>query len=124
MPDTMTAAEAWAVVLPWPHKDLSPNARVHWREKRRRHRSYRHTCSWECVDQGIRKIDAQVIKATIIFSPPDSRRRDIDNMIASVKAAIDAVAEAIGVDDSRWQIEPRRGVPVKGGNVRIVLEAA
>lgn len=109
--------------LPWPHRDLSPNARVHWRVKHRRCHSYRHTCSWACVDQGVRKIDAQAIKATIIFFPPDARRRDVDNMLASIKAAIDAVAEAIGIDDSKFNIELCRGLPVKGGNVRLILEA-
>ncbi len=44
-------------------------------------------------------------------------------MLASIKAAIDAVAEAIGIDDSKFNIELCRGLPVKGGNVRLILEA-
>lgn len=114
---------ALAVDLPWPPKELNPNAHIHWKAKRRRRQAYRHACSWACVDQKVRKVDAEQIKATVIFSPPDARRRDVDNMLSSVKAAIDAVAEAVGIDDSNWSIEPVRGIPCKGGNVRIVLEA-
>lgn len=123
-PQHISAVEPWRVDLPWPHPSLSPNAHVGWRTKHRHRHSYRHTCSWSCVDQKIRKIEAESIKATIIFSPPDARRRDVDNMLASIKAAIDAVAEAIGVDDSKWSIEPCRGIPTKGGKVSIILEAA
>jgi crossover junction endodeoxyribonuclease RusA len=125
--ERMSAAEAgadWRIDLPWPPAALSPNARLNWRAAHRKRHSYRHTCAWTCVDQKVRKIEAERVKATIIFSPPDARRRDIDNMLASIKAAIDAVAEAIGIDDSKWAIELCRGLPRKGGNVRIVLEAA
>ena len=36
----------------------------------------------------------------IEFYPPDKRKRDIDNMLASSKAGIDGIAQAIGIDDS------------------------
>src|SRR3546814_7576318 len=39
----------------------------------------------------------------IEFYPPDKRRRDLDNMLASFKYGIDAVAEAMGVDDSLFE---------------------
>lgn len=112
------------VDLPWPHKDLSPNAHIGWKAKHRRRHAFRHTCAWACAAQRLRKIEADRVKATITFSPPDARRRDIDNMLASMKAGIDAVAEAIGVDDSRWNITIRRASPVKNGNVQIEIEAA
>jgi crossover junction endodeoxyribonuclease RusA len=112
------------VNLPWPHKDLSPNARIHWKAKHRRRHAYRHTCSWACVEQKVRRIDAESVSATILFYPPDARRRDVDNMLASVKAGIDAVAEAIGVDDSKWDLTLCRAIPRKGGCVTILLVAA
>lgn len=112
-----------AVDLPWPPKELSPNARLNWRAKHRRRHAYRHTCSWTCVEQKLRRIEADRVHATIKFYPPDARHRDVDNMLASIKAGIDAVAEAIGVDDSRWTITLRVGPHRKPGCVRIEIEA-
>ncbi len=112
------------VDLPWPPSKLSPNARLHWKAKHRYRHAYRHTCSWACVEQKVRKIEAEAVTATITFCPPDNRRRDQDNMLASIKAGIDAIAEAIGVDDSRWSLALRRGDPVKGGIVCVEIEAA
>src|SRR3546814_1588637 len=59
----------------------------------------------------------------IEFYPPDARRRDLDNMLASVKHAIDGIAEAIGVDDSRFSYSIARRAPIKGGRVSIVVTA-
>lgn len=108
--------------LPWPHKDLSPNARVDWRVKHRRRHAYRLACEWTCAEKRVRPIEADRVQATIIFVPPDARHRDMDNMLASAKAAIDAVAVAIGVDDSRWEMALRKEPPAKPGAVRIEIE--
>jgi crossover junction endodeoxyribonuclease RusA len=113
-----------AITIPWPHPHLSPNARVHWKAKHRRRHSYRIACSWACAEQKVRKLEAERVKAIITFFPPDNRARDLDNMLGSVKAGLDAIAEAIGVDDSRWAIEIVRGFPVKHGEVRITIEKA
>jgi Holliday junction resolvase RusA-like endonuclease len=34
------------------------------------------------------------------FHPPDARRRDLDNLHAAMKPAIDGMAQALGVDDA------------------------
>jgi crossover junction endodeoxyribonuclease RusA len=76
---------------------------------------------------GIRLKDPDIpqeLKVTAIFAPPDNRRRDIDGMLSSIKSYLDGIADVIGVDDSRWQIAIRREAPIKGGSVRIELEAA
>lgn len=62
----------------------------------------------------------------LVFVPPDKRRRDADNLLASCKAALDGLSDAVGVDDSmfsiRFEIDKVR--TVKGGRVEIHLEAA
>ena len=96
------------VSLPWPAKELSPNARTHWAAKARAVKGYRLACAWHAAEQKIRKMKAP-ISATITFHPPSRRRMDIDNMLARAKAGIDAVSDAIGVDDSRWEFTLIRG---------------
>jgi Holliday junction resolvase RusA-like endonuclease len=76
---------------------------------------------------GVRKGDPDIpanIKAVFTFHPPDRRRRDLDNLLASCKPMIDGIADTIGRDDSTWQIELRKAEIRKGGAVRIELEAA
>jgi crossover junction endodeoxyribonuclease RusA len=58
---------------------------------------------------------------TIAFCPPDNRRRDLDNMLASFKHGIDAISEAIGIDDYGFGFTIMRGEPVKGGCVRVTI---
>ena len=42
------------------------------------------------------------IPLTITFYPPDKRHRDADNMVASIKAGLDGVADALKVNDRRF----------------------
>ena len=123
------------IELPWPPSDVSPNARGHWSKKAKAVKAYRDACGWECVAQGVEPLEANTLRvmeergigisARITFHAPDKRPRDLDNMLGSVKAAIDAVATAIGVDDSRWSITIARGTPKpRIGAVLIELEAA
>ena len=124
--ERMSAAEAraWRVDLPWPDKRLSPNARVHWARKALVVKKARVDAAWAAREAGLQGIPATAIKATIIFSPKTARAYDLDNALASLKPAIDGIAAVVGVDDSRWNFELCRGLPCKGGKVRIVLEAA
>lgn len=77
---------------------------------------------------GVRKNDPdipQALKVTAVFSPPDNRPRDIDGMFSSIKSYLDGIADIIGIDDSKWTFgAPRKEAVVKGGAVRIELEAA
>jgi crossover junction endodeoxyribonuclease RusA len=42
-------------------------------------------------------------------------------MIASHKAAQDGIADALGIDDSKFECSYRLGEPVKGGAVRVEI---
>lgn len=119
------AGEAVRIELPWPPKDVSPNARGHWSKKARAVKAYRDACGWEMCARGVKPIEADAILARITFHAPDRRPRDIDNMLASIKPAIDAVAGVIGVNDSKWKITMARGEPaLKRGVVAMELEVA
>lgn len=52
------------------------------------------------------------------FHGPDARSRDEDNLVARMKAAIDGVADGLGVNDSRFKLaSPEFGQPSKPGHV-------
>jgi crossover junction endodeoxyribonuclease RusA len=113
---------AMRVDLPWPARILHPNARVCWAVKAKAVKRARQDTAWAVRAIGKPNIKAASLSATIIFSPPDRRRRDLDSMLSAIKAHLDGIADAVGVDDSLWTIAIRRGEPVTGGNVRVELE--
>jgi hypothetical protein len=45
----------------------------------------------------------------------------LDNRIAQFKAGQDGIAQALAVDDSRFEPTYRRGDPVKGGKVVVEI---
>lgn len=107
--------------VPWPSKNLSPNARVHWSAKARSVKAARQAAAW--VSQGYGPIEADRLRVTLVFSPPDGRHRDADNLIASAKPTLDGLADSLGVNDRQFEISYRIAPKVKGGNVRIEIEA-
>lgn len=116
-----------SIDLPWPSRVLHPNARSHYMAKAKVAKKARADAAWIAKAAGIRRSDPdipQFLKVTIIFCPPDNRRRDLDGMLSSLKSALDGIADATGVDDSKWEIALRREAPVKGGLVRIQIEDA
>jgi crossover junction endodeoxyribonuclease RusA len=106
--------------LPFPPRDLHPNARVHWTRKARATKAAREVAQWMSCAYG--PIEAERLNVTLTFFPPDNRRRDIDGMLSASKALIDGVADSLEVDDSKWNFTLRRGEVVKGGTVRFEIE--
>ena len=60
------------------------------------------------------------ITLDIEFIEPDKRRRDLDNMLASIKSGIDGIADALGVNDSRFIYKIRRSEAV-GGMIKVTI---
>ncbi len=92
------------IFLPWPSPKLSPNARQHWATLARAKREYRHACYLAARKHGADRSFAESLTVKITIHPPDARRRDTDNILASLKSGLDGVADAIGIDDSRWTL--------------------
>lgn len=109
--------------LPWPDKRLSPNSRVHWSTLARAKKVAKQEAYYTALEAGIGKIDADSLLVRYSFYPPDRRARDADNMLASMKAAADGIALAVGIDDSAWTISiAPRGPVEKNGMVKVELE--
>lgn len=109
------------IKLPWPPKELNPNARLHHHALARAKAKYRAACGWEMKAQGVKQINASALHVSITFYAPDRRRRDWDNMLSSMKSGLDALSDAIGVDDSLWSITISKAKET-GGYVLIEVE--
>lgn len=100
-----------AIVLPFPPTILSPNQRPSWQAKARVVKTYRSDCYLITKLAAIRlPVGLERLVVSLHFYPPNRRRRDQDNLIASAKSALDGLADGLGVDDSRFvliaQVEP------------------
>lgn len=109
------------LVLPWPPKVLSPNARAHWATRSRAAKTYRMTCHLLARQFGAVAPEGRVL-LSLEFCPPDARRRDDDNCVAAFKSGRDGLADALGIDDSRFVTRFEMGQPVKGGAVVVSIQ--
>lgn len=109
------------IELPWPPKELSPNARVHWSKKIKAAKRYRADCYLLTKASALSVPEGDII-LSLEFVPPDRRARDDDNCVAAFKAGRDGIAEALGIDDSRFRtLLSMSEEPVKHGRVRVKL---
>lgn len=94
------AVEVITLTLPFPPKELSPNARKPWQVKATYVKAYRH----ECKIEALKVMRAQssegwltlpgMVDVTITFILKGKTRRDWDNLLASFKAGIDGIVDA------------------------------
>ena len=110
------------ITLPWPSRMLSSNTRANPFAVAAAVRVARRAAWALCLDAGIKrkKLTNPVLRFT--FRPPDNRRRDVHNMPHAMKAYIDGVQDATGINDALFRCDfPMKFADVvKGG--RIVIE--
>lgn len=99
------------IKLPWPPRECSPNARVHWSKKSKAARANRDSCFKIAAFE--HKLKALIpenyvgkFHLFIDFFPPDRRRRDDDNLLSMFKSSRDGLADAMGVDDKQFISHP------------------
>lgn len=109
---------ALSVLLPWPPKELSPNARIHWTQLAKAKKAYRAACAWTAKEQGARRIDADKLHMALVFYPPSRRAYDLDNALARMKSGLDGLADVLGVDDRHWSLSIDRSEQI-GGYVKV-----
>ena len=109
------------VLLPWPPKVLSPNARAHWGVRSKAAKSYRMQCFLFARKVGLVAPAGRVL-LSLEFLPPNNRRRDDDNLLAAFKAGRDGLAAALRIDDSLFVSQVQLSADVHpGGAVRVTL---
>ena len=111
------------ITLPWPPAILSPNQRPHWSAKSRAAAAYRAECFWATKSAQTATLKQGPLDLRVIFCAPNKRKRDRDNLLASIKAGLDGMAQALGIDDSLFaRVTIEMGPVIKCGEVRITLQ--
>lgn len=110
----------WTIRLPWPSKDLSGNARVHWARRSQAVRTARFLAAMRTREAGAQ---GDILEFT--YYPPDARHRDAQNMPHMLKASIDGIADAMGRDDNdfRCTFPSTFAEKIKGGAVDVRIRA-
>jgi len=115
------------IVLPYPDRRLSPNARLHYRalaKVKAMARQEAKILATVAIPLRVKKelaASEDKIPITVRIYPPDNRHRDADNAFASCKAALDGIADALCVNDRRFRPSMQFMEPEKPGKVEIVL---
>tara|TARA_B100000925_G_C21668996_1_gene328966 strand:- start:22 stop:453 length:432 start_codon:yes stop_codon:yes gene_type:complete len=95
------------VVLGWPPTDLSPNARKHWAVVAKAKKQYRKDC-YSVSKEQLKKYKKETeniperLVLEMTFIPPDRRSYDRDNLVARMKSGIDGLADALKINDKRF----------------------
>ena len=108
------------ITVPYPPKELNPNTKLHWAAKMGYIKMYRGTCKAIACESSHVIPDGDLV-LDLEFFPPDNRRRDDDNMISSFKAGRDGIAEALELDDVRFQLRVRTRDKFPGGKVVVKI---
>lgn len=113
------------VELSWPAKPLSPNfrSRSHWPKTRALKAAKNEAYYATKAAMGGQPFTPLSPRLAFVITayPPDKRSRDDDNLGASMKAARDGIAAALGVDDRIFDQRLQWGEPVKGGKIIVTV---
>lgn len=111
------------ITLPRPSKVLSPNTTSHWAKKAKAKKNQRNTAYVEALrsrPRGWAPLEACYVRTT--FYVPDRRRRDRDNLLASMKSAYDGLADGGIVRDDSGMVHLPIVIEVDPQRPRVVVE--
>lgn len=91
----------WVAPLPWPKPPLSLNDRLHWRVKADKVKQARRDAGWAI--RAARLPRYQTVHVLLHYRAPDQKRRDLDNMAATLKPVLDALVDAGVIPDDDYR---------------------
>lgn len=109
----------YIIRLPWPSEPLWQNRRVHWSKRSKATKIARHYAAMAAREAGVPYLPDAMLEFS--FYPPPMSRPDLQNMPATMKAYIDGIADAMKVDDRKFNcVWPSKfGERTKGGAVLV-----
>lgn len=109
--------------LPWPDRILSPNAHAHWRAKETARKDAINFGYYLAYSVSGAELQGKDIYMTVRINPPDRRKHDVDNVLASLKPMLDGLTRGLGFDDSQIKrVIIDRRIYIKGGEITITFE--
>lgn len=109
------------IMLPFPNKILMPNKKAHWGKKFAAAKVEKEAAYILAYNQNISLDPTLKYKVTLVFCPPDNRKRDLDNLVAAMKSALDGMCRGLGIDDKNIKPNPDWGPVVEGGKVEVTI---
>jgi crossover junction endodeoxyribonuclease RusA len=93
------------IVIRYPNKKLNPNQRLHWAAKLEAKNNQKTEAFYAAKKANLTfAIDVKKrLGLKIVFHRADARAFDIDNAFASLKAALDGISQALGINDSKFR---------------------
>lgn len=110
-----------SVTFTWPDKALSPNTKSHWAVKAKAAKVYRSTCYFAALYAKVKAKWTGPIIVSLEFHPPSRRHFDMDGLLSRMKSGLDGLADALQVNDSRFQLHLSIGEVVKHGAVVVTI---
>jgi crossover junction endodeoxyribonuclease RusA len=110
-------------ILPFPPSELSPNQRLHWSKVARVKRAYREACWAQTLEQKASVPGGDTKLALYLtFYKPNRREMDRDNLLARMKSGLDGVADALKINDKRFDPVVVSVSDDVGGFVRVRIQ--
>lgn len=89
------------IPLTWDRPPLSLNDRGHWRVRAKHTAQVREQARWSI--RSARPAPRATAAVTLVWRVPDNRRRDLDNLSATLKPTIDALVDEGVLPDDDWR---------------------
>jgi len=110
------------IELPWLDPRLSPNKGTHWGKKSKLKKIRKNNAFWFAKEQKTPTVRDKY-HLSIVFHPPGNYGYDADNALATIKAEVDGIALAWGVNDKHFIYDHISiGDTHKGGKIIIELK--
>ena len=90
-------SRTWILELPYTKPPLSLNDRMHWAKRAKLARDLRGWTALAAVAKRVPHLDHVAVE--LHYHPRDRRRRDADNLYATVKPCVDGLRDAGVIDD-------------------------
>lgn len=118
---------SFTILLPYPPAELLPNKPIHYMKRGALKKKLRAECNYvSTINPTFKKMAAgkDCIPLKIVFVMPHAKC-DLDNLLASFKAGIDGMADALGVNDRRFRpiiVNDRlKSKEAKAGRVEVTI---
>ena len=92
----------WDIRLPYVKPPLSLNDREHWAPRAKRVKEVRTASALLARQAGIPRLESARVRLVWLVS--DRRKRDRENIVATLKPAIDGLVDAGVIEDDAWWI--------------------